>query len=93
MLARLHIFMCYTLAVESKARRNITISLPPELIRSAKVLASRQGTSISHMVRQSLEEVVVKEDRHERALDLILSGARASKRRSAAKWRRQDLYE
>ncbi|MBI5087016.1 MAG: ribbon-helix-helix protein, CopG family [Acidobacteria bacterium] len=80
------------MAVKRGTRQNITVSLPADLVRSVKALVSRRGTSISELVRQSLEELLANDDSHGRALDLILSGARANKRRQAAKWRRSDLY-
>ncbi|MDX2179567.1 MAG: DUF6364 family protein [Bryobacteraceae bacterium] len=38
--------------------RNITLSLPVALIKKAKVLAAQRDTSVSALVRESLEQVV-----------------------------------
>lgn len=38
--------------------RNITLSLPDELVRKAKVMAAQQDTSVSAMVAALLERLV-----------------------------------
>jgi len=42
--------------------RNITITLDEDIIRSAKVLAARRGSSVSALLRAELERLV-REDR------------------------------
>ncbi|MBW7916724.1 MAG: hypothetical protein H3C53_08595 [Trueperaceae bacterium] len=39
-------------------KRNITLSLPEDLVRRAKVLATQQGTSVSALVAHLLEQAV-----------------------------------
>ncbi|WP_370325081.1 DUF6364 family protein [Euzebya sp.] len=38
--------------------KNITLSMPEELVRRAKVLAAQRDTSVSALVAQLLEELV-----------------------------------
>lgn len=45
--------------------RNITLSLPVALIKKAKVLAALRDTSVSALVRESLEHAVSNGDRKE----------------------------
>lgn len=39
-------------------KRNVTLSMPTELIRKAKALAVSRETSLSELLRESLEEKV-----------------------------------
>jgi predicted transcriptional regulator len=49
--------------------RNITLSLPDELIRKAKVLAAERETSISAMVATSLRQLVGEADDYDAVWD------------------------
>jgi predicted transcriptional regulator len=42
-------------------KTNITLRLDADLIREAKVLAAQQGTSVSRMLAEQLEELVQRE--------------------------------
>jgi predicted transcriptional regulator len=53
--------------------RNITLSLPEEVLREAKVVAARRGTSVSALLAGALSEIVERE-----------SGYAAAKERSLA---------
>ena len=46
---------------------NITLKVDDELLREAKILAARQGTSVSRMVAEQLEKLVQRESRYEEA--------------------------
>ncbi|HEV8306169.1 MAG TPA: DUF6364 family protein [Methylomirabilota bacterium] len=48
-------------------KQNITLSLERELLRKAKVLAARKGTSVSGLLAQYLERVLKEESAYERA--------------------------
>jgi len=41
--------------------RNITLSLPEEMLREAKVVAARRGTSVSALLAGALAELVERE--------------------------------
>jgi hypothetical protein len=43
------------------SNQNITLSLPEEDIREARVLAARRGTSVSQLLARMLRELVEKE--------------------------------
>jgi plasmid stability protein len=57
--------------------RNITFSLPAELIRSAKVYAAQHDTTVNALVRELLEEKVNQEERTRAALKRLLALADA----------------
>ena len=48
-------------------KQNITVSLPPQTIRKAKVLAARRGSSISGLLAEQIEILVGEEEAYERA--------------------------
>ncbi len=49
------------------ARRNLTLQLDEDVIRQAKVLAAKRGTSVSGLVARELEELVAQDARYEEA--------------------------
>ena len=59
-------------------RQNLTIQLDREVIRKAKVLAAKRGTSISGLVAEQIQGFVEQEDAYESArraaLDLLGRG-------------------
>ena len=60
----------------TNSKKNLTLSLPVDLIRGAKVLAAKRGTSINALVKESLEQVARSEDEQAAALRRILSASR-----------------
>ncbi len=62
----------------TNSKKNPTLSLPAELIRGAKVLAAKRGTSINALMKESLQQRVRSEDEQAAALRRILSASRKS---------------
>jgi hypothetical protein len=50
-----------------KRKQNVTISLSPETIRKAKVLAARRSTSISGLLAEQIESLVSTDEAYERS--------------------------
>jgi predicted transcriptional regulator len=50
-----------------KGKQNVTISLSPETIRKAKVLAARRSTSISGLLAEQIESLVGTEQAYTRS--------------------------
>ena len=61
------------------ANQNITLSLPEEDLREARILAARRGTSVSQLLARVLRETVERESGYgaarERNLALLREGA------------------
>lgn len=84
------------MATDKQERQNITLSLPKEVVREAKVIAAQRGTSISALMARVLQELV--EEEH---------GYRAARERSLRRlqdgfdlgtggmisWSRDELHE
>ena len=47
--------------------RNITLSIPSEILRKVKLLAVRQDTSVSGLLTRTLERLVQREDAYAHA--------------------------
>ena len=78
------------------ARQNVTLSLPKSLLKRAKVLAATRETSLSELMRKSLEDRVREANGYNRArkrqlkllqkgLDLVTKGL--------IKTTREEIYE
>jgi hypothetical protein len=49
------------------AKRNVTLRLDPETVRKAKILAARQGTSVSRLLARYLEQAAGQDDAYQSA--------------------------
>ena len=54
-------------------KTNITLKLDADLLRSVKVLAAKQGTSVSAFLTTKLAEAVKQEDQYEEAMKRSLA--------------------
>jgi hypothetical protein len=78
------------------ANQNITLSLPEEDLREARILAARRGTSVSQLLARMLRETVERETGYdtarERSLALLREGIDLGTS-GHANWSRDDLHE
>jgi len=66
----LHIFMCYTVYVD---KRNLTISLPKNLLLRAKIMAAKQEISLNHLIQELLEKAIARAEGYESSMQEHLS--------------------
>lgn len=57
----LHVFTCYIM------KTNITLKLDANLLKQVRILAAEEGTSISAMLSERLEEIVRERKTYDRA--------------------------
>lgn len=57
----------------ARGKQNLTISITPETVRKAKILAARRATSISRLLADEIEALVAAEDQYERAERVALA--------------------
>jgi hypothetical protein len=78
------------------AHQNITLSLPEEDLREARVLAARRGTSVSQLLARMLSELVESETGYararERSLDRLREGTDLGTG-GRADWSRDSIHE
>jgi hypothetical protein len=75
------------------ARRNLTLQLDEDVIRHAKVLAAKRGTSLSALVARELEELVAQDARYEEAWRRASEIMARSTPHGGRTWRRDQLHE
>jgi len=57
----------HPMARSDAGKQNVTISISPETVRKARILAARRSTSISRLLSQEIERLVGAEEAWERA--------------------------
>ena len=73
---------------------NLTITIDDELLRSARIRALEQGTSVNALLRDYLVAYAGSAPLQERALaDLLALSNGAASRRGDATWSRDELHE
>lgn len=77
-------------------RQNVTLSLPKETLRKAKILAAERQTSLSSLLTETLEAIVAKADMYEiarqRQLVLMEKGHDFGLGESTS-WTRDELHD
>jgi hypothetical protein len=76
--------------------QNVTLAIPKELLRKAKILAIQRNTSLSGLLTQTLIEMVSDQERYEQArqhnLELLRQGFDFGTHGKLT-WKREDLHE
>ena len=76
--------------------QNVTLAIPKELLRKAKILAIQRNTSLSGLLTQTLIEMVSDQERYEQArqhnLELLRQGFDFGTHGELI-WKREDLHE
>lgn len=78
------------------ANRNITVSLPEEVLEEAKVIAVRRRTSVSALLRGMLDDLVAEETGYRQAEASFLEGMREGfdlGTNGEIRWSRDELHE
>jgi hypothetical protein len=73
-------------------KTNLTLQLDSEVIRRARVVAAKRGTSVSALVARELIELADREDRYERARQRAEALMAAAKPRGGRRWTRDEVY-
>ena len=76
--------------------RNITLALPRDVLRKAKLIAARRDTSVSGLLTAYLREVVDEDDEYVRAMKRQFRTMKNAKRLGLTgrpTWTRDELHE
>jgi hypothetical protein len=74
-------------------KRNVTISVPTELVRDAKVLAAKSGMSLNAWINESLDRAVRFGDNYVAAGEKFVNASKEGLYRvPKGKWSRDELY-
>ena len=74
------------------AKTNLTLQLDADVIRRARGVAARRGTSVSALVARELDELVAREDRYEDARRRALQLMAEARPRGGRTWTRDHIY-
>jgi hypothetical protein len=74
------------------AKTNLTVQLDESVVRQAKVLAAKRGTSVSAFIARQIIELIAQDERyeaaHRRAVELMDNAAPHGGRN----WTRDEIY-
>ena len=73
-------------------KRNVTIQLDEDVIREAKAVASRRGTSVSGLVSTYLQRLAAEDEQYEQARKYALQLMDDATDRGGWKWNREEIY-
>jgi hypothetical protein len=75
-------------------KRNLTLAMDEELLVKARVLAARRRTTVTKLVRRSIEELVSGDESQAQAHTRLKSRMRNPVLRiGKARWTREDLHD
>jgi len=75
------------------AKANLTLQLDEDVIRRARILAAKRGTSVSAMVAKDLADMVEDDARYEEARLRARKLMQSASPRGGRSWRRDKLHD
>ena len=98
-----HVYTCYTylrevfiLEANMETTQNVTLAIPKNILRKAKILAVQRNTSLSGLLTQTLADLVAHQEAYEQArqrnLALLKSGFDLGTQGQIT-WKREELHE
>jgi plasmid stability protein len=75
------------------AKANLTVQLDAEVIRRARVVAARRGTSVSSLVARQLTELVEHDERYDATQRRAAQLLDRAVDRGGRSWQRADLHD
>lgn len=75
------------------ARTNLTLQLDTEVIRRARIVAAKRGTSVSALAAAQLMELVDEEERVEQARGRAEAILKKAVPRGGRSWTRDELHD
>ena len=73
-------------------KRNLTVQLDEEVVRRARVVAAKRGTSVSALVARQLNELSAEDERYEAARQRAIELMTNAKSHGGRNWTREELY-
>lgn len=74
------------------AKTNLTVQLDENVVRRAKVVAAKRGTSVSALVARQLNELAEEDERYEAARQRAIELMDQTKPHGGRNWTRDELY-
>ncbi len=73
-------------------KTNLTLQLDADVIRRAKVVAAKRGTSVSALVARQLNDLAAEDERYEAARQRAMELMDQATPHGGRNWAREDLY-
>ena len=96
MLSKSHHARLCGIHIYVTGHRNLTVSLPEELIQQLRVLAAGRAQSMTSIIKRALELEIQQKDEHEQATNRMIDHMRNSPDcglHGKITWTRDDLYD
>ncbi len=74
------------------AKTNLTVQLDEEVVRRARVVAAKRGTSVSALVARQLNALAAEDERHEASRQRAIELMDQAKPHGGRNWTREELY-
>ncbi len=74
------------------SKTNLTLQLDTDVVRQAKVLAARRGTSVSALVARQITDLVAQDARYQEAQRRALELMDQAGAHGCRNWTREDIY-
>ena len=75
------------------AKTNLTLQVDEDVIRHARIVAAKRGTSVSALVARELDGLVEQDARYEEARGRAEELMRGAAPRGGRAWRRDELHD
>jgi hypothetical protein len=75
------------------AKTNLTLQLDEDVVRRARIMAAKRGTSVSALVALELAGLVEQDARYEEARGRAEEIMRRAAPRGGRSWRREELHD
>jgi hypothetical protein len=75
------------------SRANLTLQLDTDVIRRARIVAAKRGTSISALAATQLAALVDEDERFDQARDRAVAILEQAAPRRGRKWTRDELHD
>lgn len=75
------------------SKQNLTVQLDAAVIRRARIVAAKRGTSVSALVARELDELVAADARYEEAWQRAIELMAGATARGGRTWERSELHE
>lgn len=75
------------------ARSNLTLQLEADVIRRARIVAAKRGTSVSALAAKQLMELIDEDDRYEQARERAEAILAQATSRGGRTWIREELHD
>jgi len=73
-------------------KTNLTVQLDESVVRRAKVVAAKRGTSVSALVARQLNELAAEDERYEAARQRAVELMDQAQPHGGRSWTREELY-